>query len=114
MARILLVLRRVHGGIVGNADHHSGIDAGIGKRKERVRRHIQANVFHSTSTANAAERGAESNLHGNLFVGRPFAVQIVIFGKKFGNLGGRGAGIGRNQPDAALVKSARDSLVPDE
>ena len=40
MAGILFVLRRMHTGVVGNGNDHTGVNPGVGSRKQRVRRNI--------------------------------------------------------------------------
>ena len=84
---ILLVLRGVHRRVVRDENHHTAVDARIGKRKERVSRHIETNVLHRAGAANAAQGRAERDLRRDLLVGRPFAIDFVVFRGEFRDFG---------------------------
>ena len=86
MARVLLVLRRMHRGIVRHADHKSAVHAGIRHCKKRVRGDIHSDMLHRTGASRAVEGRSEGDLHGDLLVGRPFAVYILHLCREFRNL----------------------------
>ena len=79
MARILFVLRRVHSGIVCNADDHTAVYARVRNSKQRVGGHVKSHVFHSASRPCARKARAERRFSRHLFVGRPLGVQAVVF-----------------------------------
>ena len=53
MPGILFVLGRMHSGIIGDSDHKTCIDTGIGHCVQRIRRDIQTDMFHGAETPNA-------------------------------------------------------------
>ena len=93
MTGILLVLRGMHSGVVCHANNETCVDSGVRHRKERVGRHVEANVLHSASTALTVEGRAKGDLESDLFVGSPLAIYIVIFSRKFGDLRAGSSGI---------------------
>ena len=111
MARILLVLRRVHTCVVRHADDKSAAHTGIGQRKQRVCRNVQADVLHAAEAAVACQTCAERSLHRYLFVRRPFCVNFRIFGSAFRDLRAGCAGIAGDKAASGLVQAARGSLV---
>ena len=111
MTRVLLVLRRMHTGIVRNDDHHAGIDARIGRGEQRVGRHVQADMLHAAEAARSGDRRAERRFHGDLFIRRPFAVDLVVLRGALRHFCARRAGIAGRDTTAALVQSARDCLI---
>ena len=108
---VLLVLRGVHTGIVGNEDDEAAVYAGVGHGEERVGCHVETDVLHSAGSASAAEGSAEGGLESDLFVGRPFAVDLVVFSGEFCDLGGGSSGVGGNDRASRLVKTAGDGFV---
>ena len=111
MARILLVLRRMHTCVVRHADDKSAAHTGIGQRKQRVCRNIQADVLHAAEAAVACQTCAERSLHRYLFVRRPFCVNFRIFGSAFRDLRAGCAGIAGDKAASGLVQAARGSLI---
>ena len=79
--RILLVLRRVHRGVVGRHDYQSAVGPGHRRVDEGVGRHVQPHVLHADQRALAGERHAERLLHGRLLVRRPGAVYTPFCGE---------------------------------
>ena len=67
-ARILLVLRRVHRGVVGHQHHHAAVDARHAAVDEGVGTDVQSHVLHAHQGSFAHVRHAESGLHGSLLV----------------------------------------------
>ena len=114
MAGILFVLRRMHTGVVGNSYHHTGVNPGVGSREQRVRRNIQADVFHTAERPRTGYRRTCGNFHSDLFVRRPFAVNIVIFRDALRNFRTRRAGIARSHPQTRFIKTTGDRLVTDQ
>ena len=103
MARVLLVLGGMHPRVVRDGADHAAVDADVGGGVQRVRRHVQADVLHRAKAACAAERGAERHLKGDLFVGRPFGINFVVFGDRLGDFRARGAGVGGDHRHAGFV-----------
>ena len=87
MAGILLVLGAVHPGVVGDDDHHAGVDPGIAAGEQGICRYVEADVLHAAETALACQGCAERGLHGDLFVGRPFGVDLIVLRRFLGDLG---------------------------
>ena len=79
MTGILLILRRVHSGVVRHAYDHTAAHARIRKREQRVCRNVETDVFHGAGTADTADRRTETDFRRNLFVRSPFAVNIIVF-----------------------------------
>ena len=111
VARILLVLRGMHARVVGHADHHARVHADVAHRENRVSRHVQADVLHAAEAARAADRRARRDLRRNLFVRRPFAVDLVKQCGRFRNFRAGRARIARDDAHAGLVQAARYGLV---
>ena len=110
-AGILLVLRRMHGGIVGRDDQQTAVGSGHGRIHERIGRHVQAHMLHRRDGPLAAVRHAQSTLHGRLLIARPMRVQSPgtrhgVLLHKFKNFGGRSSRIGI-RPGQASVDSAQ-------
>ena len=93
MPAVLLILGGVHARIVRYGDHHSPVDAGVGSRIQRIRRHIQPHMLHAAEASGTGNGCAQGNLHGNLFIGRPFRIDLVVFSNLFRNFRGGCAGI---------------------
>ena len=108
---ILLILGAVHAGIVCHANDHAGIDAGISNGKERVGGHVESHVLHAAEAALAGQAGAQGGLHGDLLIGRPFGINLLVLGGGFGDLGAGGAGVAGDEAASSLVESPRHSFV---
>ena len=93
VAGVLLVLGREHAGVIRHADDEARLDALIGNGKQRVRCHVQAHVLHAAGRAHAPQGGPVGHLQGDLFIGRPLAVDLRVFGGFFGDLRAGGAGV---------------------
>ncbi len=81
-ARVLLVLRRVHRGVVGGDHQQAAVGACHGRVDERVGRHVHADMLHRCHGPLAAERHAESLLHGRLLVRRPVRVNLALVSQR--------------------------------
>ena len=79
MARILLVLRRMHTGIVGNREDHSSVNTYVRHRKQRICRHIQPHMLHGTKRACSSKRSSRSCFRCNLLVWCPFAINLDVY-----------------------------------
>jgi hypothetical protein len=77
-AGVLLVLRRVHGRVVGSQHHETAVDACDGGVDEGVGTHVHAHMLHADECALAGVRHAEGSLHGCLLVGAPAAVDAAL------------------------------------
>ena len=96
---VLLVLRRVHRGVVGGHDNHAAVDTGHGGIDEGVGGDVHPDMFHAHHAAASGVGHAQRRLHGGLLVGAPRAVYAVRAGGRgvlyvFGYLRTRGPGIG--------------------
>ena len=54
VARVLLVLRRVHAGVVGDEDDEAAAHAGVREREERVGGDVEPDVLHRDEHARPA------------------------------------------------------------
>ena len=109
-AVVLFILAGVHSGIIGGNDHQGAGHAGIGDREQRVRGHIQADMFHRGQGARAAERGADGDLQGHLLIGGPLGMAAPLR-KTLENLGGRRAGIAGAEGHARVPGGEGDGFV---
>ncbi len=108
---VLFVLGGVHPRVICYADDHAGVDAGVGDGEQRVGGHVQAHVLHHAGAALAGQGRAEGDLHGDLLVGRPLAVDLVILSGPLGDLRAGGAGIAGNERTAGLIEASGCGLV---
>ena len=113
-AVVLLVLAGVHRGVVGGDDHQARLDAGHRRVHEGVGRDVQADVLHGRQGALARVGRADRHVHGDLFVGRPFGVDVGETREFFEDFGGGGAGVRGGDGDAGLPRPARDGFVAGE
>ncbi len=112
VAVILLVLGRVHAGIVRGDDDEAAAHAVVGRREDGVRRHVHAHVLHGAQAAHAGDAGAVSHLRGHLLVGGPLTVQaVLILGQLLKDLGAGSAGIGGADLHARLVGASGNGLI---
>ncbi len=110
-ARVLLVLRGGHADVVGHGDHQAAIGAGDGHGHQAVAGDIQPDVLHGAEGAGAGHRGAERDFHRDLFVHRPFGMQVGKARQGFEDFGGRRARVGGGDAGAGFPDAARDGLV---
>ena len=80
-ARVLLVHRAVHIGIVGHQHHEPGVDARIGQGHEGIRGHVEPHVFHGHHRAQATQRRPHSLVEGHFLVDRPLSADLVALGQ---------------------------------
>ena len=111
VAAVLLILRAVHAGIVRNADDHTGVDARVGHGEQRVGGDVQSDMLHTAGGALASESRAECGFHCDLFIGRPFAVDVVILCEFLGDLRAGCARIAGDDRAACFVQSAGNRFV---
>ena len=105
MPGVLFILAGMHGRVIRHAYHHTARHTRIAQGKQRVSRHVQSNVLHGADAPHTGQARAESRFHGHLFIGRPFAVDIVMLCQEFRDLRARGPRIAAHQPDSAVVKA---------
>ena len=115
-ARVLLVLRGVHRGVVCRHDHQAAVGPGHRRVDEGVGRHVHAHVLHADQRPLAGERHAEGLLHGGLFVGRPEAVDAPLLGEGaaldvFGDFGRGGTRVGVDARQTRVEGSQCESFV---
>ena len=106
VAGVLLVLRGVHPGVIGGEDDHPGVHTGIGEREEGIGGDVDAHVLHHAGGALPGEGGAVGDLHGDLLVRRPLAVDVVVAGRLLGDLRAGRARIAGDDGAARLVQAA--------
>ena len=112
VAVILLILRRVHAGVVGCDDHIGSTGSHVGGGKQGIGRHVQSHVLHSAQGAHTGYCGTIGHLRGHLFIGCPLAVDILfILRRIFQDFGTGGAGIGRAKLNASLIDAPRNGLI---
>ena len=93
----------MHTGIVGHADDHTGIDAGVADGEQRVSCHVQTYVFHAHKAAFAGHAGTESSFHGYFFIGSPFGIYFGVFCHGLGDFSGRSSGVAGYKAAAGLI-----------
>ena len=108
---VLLVLRGVHAGIIRYANDHTRVHTGIGHSIEGISRDIEAYVFLRAERTAAGQTGAKGRFHGYLFIGSPFAIDVIELHCFFSDFCTGGTGIAGNEADAGFVQTAGYSLV---
>ena len=77
---ILLILRGMHGGIVGSYHEQAAVGSRHRRIDERIGSHIDSHMFHRCNGTQTAVTHAESLLDGGLFIRRPVAVDFALAG----------------------------------
>ena len=113
-AGILLVLRREYGRIVRHGDDEAAVHARIRGGKERVARHVEADVLHGNDGASPLYGRADAHFQGHLFVRRPFAVYFGKARELFRDFRGRRSGISGSDVYARLPCAARDGEIAEK
>ena len=103
IAAVLLVLGGVHAGIIGHSDHHAAVYADIGHGKKGISRYVQSHVLHSRKRTRAGKAGAGRHFHRHFLIGRPFALDLPIFGGGFRDFGTGSAGIAGGHTHAGFI-----------
>ena len=109
--RILLVLRRIHSRVIGSQNHHTAMNAGARRRKQRISRHVHTHMLHSRQNTRASNACAHSAFNSNFLVCRPFSVHVIVCSQRLKRFRGRSARIRRRKTNARLPCTARNSLV---
>ena len=111
-AVILLILRGMHTGVVGIDDDETAVHAEIRGSKKRIRRDVKPDELHRAERPRTGDGRAVCHLDGDLFVGRPLAVEgVLILGKLFKYLRAGRARICRTHIHARLIRPAGDGLI---
>ena len=111
VAGVLLVLAGIHGRVVCHQEHQACIDTGVGHTHVRVRRHVQTHVLHGHQRADAAHGGANAHLKGDLLVGGPLAVHVLVVDQVLERLRRRRAGVAGADLHSGLPCALRYGLV---
>ncbi len=77
VATVLFVLRRMHARIIGDHQHQTGVDAGVGQSQQGIGGDIDADMLHGGQGTTAGNGSTNSRFEGDFFVGGPFAVHFV-------------------------------------
>ena len=64
--------------IIGNRKHKTAVNAHIGYGIQRIRCHIQADVFHAGHRTHTCNAGSYSHLSSYFFVRRPFFIKSIF------------------------------------
>ena len=83
---ILFVLGAVHARIVGGKQNKTAFDSGESHRHQGIHCNVDPDMFHAGHGSSTADGGADGDLHGNFFVGRPLSVNFIVFGRNLGDL----------------------------
>ena len=108
---VLLVLAGRHARIVRRHDDQRARHARIGRRKQRIGRHIQPHVLHRAQCSRPAKGRADRHLQRHLLVRRPLRM-AAVFGEGLQDFSGRRAGIPRAQGHPCMPGGQRDGLIP--
>ena len=115
VAVVLLVLGRVHTGVVCRDDNEARVHPQIAGGENRVGGNIQTDVLHRAQRAASGDCRAVCHLGRHLFVGRPLAVHVILIsGGVFKYLRAGRSGIGRADPYTGLIDTAGYRLVTGE
>ncbi len=112
VAVVLFILGGMHAGIVSGDNDKTLADTVVGRRKDGVGRHVQADMLHGSDRAHAGDGGSVGNLCGHLFIGCPFMVDVFVLGQVFENFCTGSSGIGTSHLHAGFEQTARNRLVP--
>ena len=110
-ARVLLVLGRVARRVVRGQEHEAGVHTGRRRGHEGVRGYVHSHVLHRDERAHAGDGGAQGHLKGDLLVGGPLAVDVLVAHEGLERLGGRRAGVAHAHGHARLPGALGDGLV---
>ena len=118
-ARILLVLGRMHGRVVGGDHHQTALHAGHAGVHERIGTDIHAHMLHAHQRPLARIGHAQSSLHGRFLIGTPTAPHPAFPRQRIGlyefrNLGRRGSGIGIHPGQPGVQRPQGKGLVPQQ
>ena len=112
VAVVLLVLRRVHAGIVGRNKDEAAERPHVRESHQGVHRDVEPYVLHRGDRACAGHGGADGSFDRDLLVNRPFAADRVLeLRYVLENLGGGSTGIGARHYTTCLGRSVCDRLV---
>ena len=111
VAVVLLGHAAGHAGVAGEAHDEPPVDAGVDRADQRIGRDTAARALHRRQGADAAHRGPERHLVGDLLVGGPFRVHAVVAGQVGDDLRAGRTGICRGDLHAGLPGPAGDSFV---
>ena len=111
MPVILLVLRRMHAGLVGGYNDKTSVYTVISVACKRVRGNVKADVLHGGETADPSCRRARRNLACDFFVYGPFGVNAVVCGEIFHYFSARRTGISRPDKGPRFVSAAGKRFV---
>ena len=70
-----------HAGVARQADDEAGVHTRIDRADQWVGRHARAGALHRGQRADAAHGRAERHFVGDLFVGRPLGVHVLVGAK---------------------------------
>ena len=76
--RVLFILRRVHGWVIGNDYHNATIDSRHCRVDKRICRHVHTHMFHANHGSFPHVRHAQRLLHRCLFVRSPTAMHTAL------------------------------------
>ena len=110
IAVVLLVLTRSHSRIVRGNQHKPAPHAGVGHRKQRVRRHVQPHMLHRHDGAGAREGRSRRDFQSDFFVRRPLGIPAESR-NGFNDFRRGRAGIPDARADRAGTGGMGDSLV---
>ena len=112
VAVVLLVLRRVHAGVVGRNEDEAAQGPDVGESHQGVHRDVQPDVLHRGDRARAGHGGADGSFDRDLLVHRPFAADRVLELRDVLEYLRRGrARIGARHNTSSLGRSMRDRFV---
>ena len=77
-ARVLLVLRGMHRGVVGHQNNEAAVDASHTAINKRVGTDVESYMLHTNQGALTHERHTQSGFHSRLLVGAPTAVHAAF------------------------------------
>ena len=117
--RVLLVLRGVHGRVVGSKHHQSALNARDGAVDEGIGAHVHAHVLHAHQGTLAGIGHAEGSLHGGLFVCTPARTDATLLCKavaldEFRNLRRRSARVGINTAQTRVYRTQSNRFVTEK
>ena len=79
MTGILLILRRVHTGVICNSNDYASVYSCVRYGVQKVGRYVQTNMFHSAKRTSTCNGCAGSNFGCDFFIGSPFTIHFFKF-----------------------------------
>ena len=111
VAAVLFVLGGMAASIISHYHHKAGIDPRVGHGEQGIGGYIQPHMLLGAEGPASCQRCTEGGLHCHLFIGCPFAVNLIIKGSFLGDLGTGSTGITGDKAHSGLIQAPGYGLI---